>query len=137
MQIEIETGLYGHLLTAVGEMVSSRIVKNLAKVGTAYPYIVYSLNAGADFNLNSGGMVDLRYMIKVVSKDEGSSNGADASDRIAAAIYTALHEVRFSTITPVYVYRCQRITVVDYSEQIERVQFHHRGGLYRIRASEE
>lgn len=136
MQIEIETGLYARLLAQVGNMVDSRIVKNLAKVGTEYPFIVYSLNAGSDQNLNNGGMVDLRYLIKAVSKDAGDNNGADEADRIAAAIYTALHEVRFTTDAPVSVYRCQRITLVDYTETQERVQFHHRGGIYRIRASE-
>jgi len=101
----------------------------IAPVTATMPYIVYSIAAGGSDNDSPLDAVDLRFTVKAVASTPA------AAGALSGAIRDALHEAILTMDSPWNNYRCQHQTEIMYPETIERAQYWHAGGVYRIRAS--
>jgi hypothetical protein len=135
MQLQVEKGLKAALLadatlsSQIGTRCANQFAHELQK-----PYIVFSLNAGRDSNLQTRPLGDLNYLIKAVVGENSGGNLVAA--QIAEAIYAALNDHSFAVDSPWAVYRVQRKTLISYVESnTEREQIYHQGAIYRIRVS--
>lgn len=130
---EAERALYQTLLgnALISGAVGQRVYNQFAPQGTTATHVVFLFNSGADSNEQQVRMVDLRYTVKVVSQDPTTAM------KVAASIDAALHEQALDIASPYAVMRCQRISIFKYHEIIDRAAYHHQGGIYRIRISEE
>lgn len=130
---EVERGLYTTLTNdpTLGPYVERRIYNQFAPQGAVFPHVVFVFNSGADSNEQGVRMLDLRYTIKAVSTSMMDVQIA------AGMIEDALHEKTFSVSALYTVMRCQRVSVFKFHEMDDRVQYHHMGGIYRIRVCEE
>lgn len=136
----LEKGLRAYLkTTTAGTLVSNRIVIDFAPEGTAYPHLLLNLNAerGPDAQKRRTG--DYRYTIKAVVRNDGTTDALALAHQISSALYEALNEQHASINldSPWVVFRVERIAVISFTDQKDRVQYHHRGGVYRIQVSEE
>jgi hypothetical protein len=125
----IYTALNGNSGVTSKLAAATSIFFGLAPVGTALPYIVYSIAGGGSDNDTPLDSVDLRYTIKAVTET------AVATGALAGAIRTALHEATLTLDAPWSAYRCQHQTDIMYPENVDRLILWHGGGTYRIRAS--
>ena len=127
---EIEDAIYDKLVgdaTVLG-YVSTRVYLHMAPPGVALPYIVFIPNAGGDMNITPRQSADVNYAVKAVS------DSVLEARNIADAIRGALHNEDLTMANSWTAYACQHQTVIHYVEQVERKQFFHAGGVYRIRA---
>ena len=100
-----------------------------APLGAALPYIVYSIASGGEDNDTPLDAGDISYTVKGVAKTALSAGA------IADSIRDALHEQSLTIDSPWTVYRCQHEAVIMYPENVERDQYWHAGGNYRIKFS--
>lgn len=122
-------------LTASSALVSqlsggSAVYFQQAPLDAALPYVVIILAGGGPENdspLQSG---DVMYYVK------GVAETARVAGNIAESIRSALHEQSLSMDSPWTAYRCQLQEVLMFAENVERRQFWHAGGSYRIRFSQ-
>jgi uncharacterized protein DUF3168 len=112
-------------ITAV---VSTRIYFGEAPLEAAFPHIVFSLNAGGSTNRSPRDEFDVTLTVKCVAAK------ASTAAQVADLIRGALHNADLTLESPWNAYRCQHDAVFQYIENKERVQYHHAGGTYRVRA---
>ena len=108
---------------------ASTVYFGQAPLDAELPYVVYTIAGGGEDNdvpLDGG---DITYYVKGVAKT-ASSAGA-----IADSIRSALHEQTIAIDAPWTVYRCQHEQVLMFAENVERDQYWHAGGSYRIKIS--
>lgn len=116
--------------------VNSQWFKDVARGAFSYPYGLISLNTGVILNLASrvkGG--DLRFVAKAVGKENELGGQQLKVDQCGALIRAALDEVTLTVDDPEYVWRCQIIQVVSFTENDGQTQFYHNGGIVRVRMS--
>jgi hypothetical protein len=94
------------------------------------PYIIYILAGGGEDNDSPIDAADLKYYIR------GVATNPTRAGAIATAIRAALHETTPAIDAPWTIYRCQHDAPIMYSENVDRDQFWHAGGSYRIRLSQ-
>lgn len=129
----LNDGLYDHLAadssltTALG---GTAIYLDMIPLNAALPALVLGLQSGGPPNDIPLDSLDVTYLVKCVS-----TNSRQA-ETIADLVYARLHEASVSLDAPWSAYRCQQVQIVSYGEQEDREQFYHRGGLYRLRASQ-
>lgn len=130
MENEIETGIYNALLANSDITdITSEIYPDLAPASARDPYIIITLNAGSVLNDNPALDTTINnFLVKAVSTNPNSANS------LANAIRATLHEASLSLSTWTN-YRTQAITPVRMVETIERVQYWHRGHIFRIRSN--
>lgn len=114
---------------ALNQAVAGQVYWDEAPKSATYPYIVVSLNAGGPDNRAALQMADLRYLVKAVGTNK------TATVQIADQIYGALHEIELDGDDDWHIWRCQCISVVNYSVIEAEVRYTHSGGIYRIRMS--
>lgn len=100
-----------------------------APLGAALPYVVYTIAGGGEENDSPLDSAAVTYYVKGVAKT------AQVAGAIADGIRSALHEQTLAIDAPWTVYRCQHEQVLMYPENVERDQYWHSGGSYRIRIS--
>lgn len=133
MLLPLRKGIKGQLaassalITALG---GTAIYRLQAPPGAALPYVIFSLNAGGDANVSPRDESDTLWLVKAVDDD------ATTAGSIADLIRTTLHDADLTLDGGWTAYRCQHTQIVEYVENIERRQYFHSGGLYRIRAHE-
>jgi Protein of unknown function (DUF3168) len=132
MQYAVEKGLNTFLLAtaALTALVNTRIANDFANQLTR-PYVLFALNAGMDTNLQKRNQGDFRYGI------QGMADSLKAAADIAQVLRTALHDKTFTVDAPWKIDLVQHTTAISYVEMVDDVQIYHRGGIYRIRVSEE
>lgn len=113
---------------AITAITSTRIYFGQAPLEAALPHIVFSLNAGGSTNRSPRDEFDVTLTVKCVA-----ATGAKAA-QVADLIRGALHNADLTLESPWNAYRCQHDAVFQYVENIERAQYHHAGGTYRVRA---
>jgi hypothetical protein len=101
-----------------------------APLDAVLPYVVYILAGGGEINDSPLANGDLMYYVK------GVAETALAAGNIADSIRSALHEQAMTIDSPWTVYRCQMTQTLMFAENVERRQFWHAGGSYRIRISQ-
>jgi len=116
------------LITLLG---GTAIYAQQAPANSALPYVVMALGGGGDTNLTRPAMYDYRVLIKCVAKAPLTAGSA------AALIYARLHQAQanMSLDAPYTCYDLSRLTVFEFVENVERDQFWHAGGIYRLRAN--
>lgn len=114
---------------ALNQAVSGQVYWDDAPASATYPYIVISLNSGGAVNDAALRMADLHYLVKCVGTNK------TATVQIADLIYQTLHEADLIGDDAWYIWRCQQVSVVSYSEMEAEVRYTHSGGIYRIRMS--
>lgn len=119
----------------VTNLVGSRIYNKQAPETAAYPFIVIIANGGGETNDSDNDYIDADYTVKAIATNgEGIINAGGLAGQVSDAIRKALHKQTFSMDAPWTLVRCQRDSIVDYIENVDRKQFYHSGGLFRIRA---
>lgn len=124
----IRTGLLAN--TSLSTAVGGRVFIQYVPLDTAYPHVLISLMAGGDENETQKGSGDVQYLVKVMDMN------AQAAKNVAALIHTALNGQTLTVDAPYTIFWIRRATPVRMTETIERQQYHHMGGVYRIRISE-
>jgi len=107
----------------------SAIYYHQAPTGAVLPYIVYIFAGGGSDNSDPLDSGDVMYYVKAIART------AQTAGAIADAIRSTLHEQSVTIDSPWSVYRCQHNEVLTLVEDVEREQFYHAGGSYRIRFS--
>ena len=132
MQYAVEKGLNAYLQAnvALNALVNHRIANEFADK-LDKPYLVFMLNAGHDTNAQERDQGDFRYAIKGVATE------LRTAALIAQALRTALHQQTFAVDAPFKVYRVEHKTFISYVEKVDNTQIFHRGGIFKIRVSEE
>lgn len=113
----------------LADLVDDRIYDGIAPEGAAFPYVVYSFQAGADTVvvgaarvLNSG-----LYLVKAVAETQSYSGPAEIADRIDDLLQAASGAADDGLILG-----ANREQPIMYVEVVDTIQFRHVGGLYRI-----
>jgi len=136
MQVEIETGLRNQLLThpTIVNLVDQQVFNQQAPENATHPFIIFDLNAGGSINTSANRYFDAKYLVKAVTSSGEFGNAAETAALLSEAIYAALHEQNFGMDAIWQLVRCQHLTIVKYVENVERRQYWHNGGIYRVRA---
>lgn len=132
MYQELNDGLYDELAGDADillELGGTAIYKGIAPNGTSTPYIIYNIQAGGSDNDTPIDSVDVVLLVKAVSTDSREA------ETIADLVRARLHEAELTLDAPWTNYRTQHTSIVDFVEQVDREQFYHVGGLYRVRNS--
>lgn len=101
-----------------------------APTDAVLPYVVIIRSGGGEVNDSPLANGDMMYYVK------GIAETALAAGNIADSIRNALHEQAIPIDSPWTVYRCQLNEALFFAENVERRQFWHAGGSYRIRFSQ-
>lgn len=133
METIIETGIYNFLLgIAAITNITTTIRADIAYESDSVPYIILALNNGGPKIETQLDEVDLRYLVKCVSTNPSHAN------TIAQAVHDNFKDSQKAALTLTSgwkTHRVQTIQPVRFTEQIDRVQYYHRGYIIRIRAS--
>jgi hypothetical protein len=120
----------------IQQVAGGRVFSDLAPEGTAFPYVIFSLNA--ERGLGMIGSCDRvasipDYLVKAVTEGRSYQVAlqlANAIDRaVVGAFGSAIADGQEVQIKAV---RC--ITRVRYTEQADGTQYRHMGGVYRMQA---
>lgn len=116
------------IISALG---GTAIYAQHAPPNQARPYIILQHMAGGDTNEDQGQPIDVRVMVKCVS-DTGAQAGT-----IATLIRNRLHgyDTSLNLGTAFEAYRVQHTVPISFTETLDRVNFYHQGGTYRIRGN--
>lgn len=133
----VEKGILAKLsaASAITTLVSTRLYATQPPVNAALPYVLVAVSGGGSPNETPRDELDLMVTVKCVAQDTTSASGAATAKQMADAIKTALHEVDLALDSPWEAYRCQHEGAFVYSENVDRVQYTHAGGTYRVRAT--
>lgn len=126
----LEDALYDKMSgnAGVAALVSTRIYREQAPQGAAYPLVVYGHQAGGDETLTSVDSVNVVYQVRAVSSVSAAEAGA-----IDEALRTALHRQTL-TVTGWANFWTARINAIRFVETTpEGKAVFHAGGMYRIR----
>ena len=115
------------LITALG---GTAIYLDYVPINDSLPALILGLQSGGPDNDSPLEGLDITYLVKCIS-----TNSRQA-ETIADLVYARLHEADVTLDAPWTSYRCQQVQMVSYMEQEAQEQYFHRGGLYRIRASQ-
>lgn len=129
--VYVDKWLYGVLsgdATLTG-LVGARIHAYQAPEGTAFPFVLYSFQGGADVAVVGGIRIFNRGVYQVKAVGKGDTMGALQS--IADRIDTLLQGASGS-VTGGIILACVREQPLAYAEIDNRIQYRHLGGLYRI-----
>lgn len=114
----------------ISASVGARVYLENAGEDSALPYVVMSLVSGGSTNDTPRDALDEMWQIKAVAAD-----GATALT-LEAALRAALHDQAISYDAPWCHVDCQHEAPFYIIEHADRRQYHHAGGTYRIRATE-
>lgn len=124
----LRTKLTGN--STISTAVSTRVYLENAPEDGALPYLLMTLVSGGSTNDTPRDALDEQWQIKAVAAD-----GA-AALALESAIRTALHDAAITYDAPWYHLDCQHEAPFYFIEHADRRQYHHAGGTYRIRATE-
>lgn len=112
-------------------LVSTRIYDGLAPQGSAFPFVAFNHQGGADLRGVGTERVfnNSLYQVKAVTKGGSYVSGAAIADRID----TLLHGQNGTTSDGVII-GCVRDQALMLIEQQNGVEYRHIGGIYRIYA---
>lgn len=137
MSVAIRRSLYGKMagdgtLTAMlgtpPAGYSKAIFYEQAPAGTAFPYIIFSKQAGTPDYALGGRMTDTDvWLIKAVDR----SDTADAADNIASRLDALLTDATLSISGRTHLY-LRRESDVDYAEVADGQTYRHAGSLFRL-----
>lgn len=129
----IKAAVYSKLngTSAVTTLLSSAtaIYWQIAAESAARPYIVFYMSSGGDTQSVPNELIDVRLGIKTVAIS-GTAAGA-----IASAIRDALNKQELNYGSGWKHIDCRETGLIDFVETVDRVQYYHSGGVYRLRAS--
>ncbi|MBN1964052.1 MAG: DUF3168 domain-containing protein [Anaerolineae bacterium] len=131
MLLAVAKGVYGELAagTAITALVSTRIYNSQApQTAETLPYVVFSLASGGDTNDTPREELDVIVDVKAVAAT------ALEAQQAADAIRATLHDADLTLDGDWAAVRCQHHAAFFYAENVERRQYWHAGGSYRIRA---
>ena len=131
METTARAAIRAHLVggSAFTAVVSQRVYADIAPAGATMPYVVLSLNGGGYDNDTPLDSADVRMTVR------GVSASAQEADTLGNAIRARLHKAAVSPGDGWSLMSLTEDTLFSYVEQTERVQYWHRGGVYRIRLS--
>jgi hypothetical protein len=130
----IEGWIFARFISDVGAgglatLVNNRISPYQASQGTAYPLVVYSLQAGSDVQGLGTNRVMTRpiYLAKVISRGAPNDAARSAADRIDVLLNVA------SSVKDGYVFSSRRVQPISFQESDDaNTIYRHVGGLFRI-----
>lgn len=129
----IKAAVYSKLngTSAVTSLLSSAtaIYWQIAGESAARPYIVFYMSSGGDTQSVPNELIDVRIGIKAVAVS------GTAAGNIASAIRDALNNQELNYGSGWKHIDCRETGLIDFVETVDRVQYYHSGGLYRLRAS--
>lgn len=107
---------------------SNAIYWEQAPESASLPFVVVSYSSGGEENDTPTDSFDVDVVVKVITTTSTSASS------IADTIRSTLHRqtLTFDTYATVKV---TLTALIDYVENVERAQYWHSGGIYRIRAS--
>jgi hypothetical protein len=111
---------------------SQAIYYERAPSGAAFPYIVFSKQAGTPrYAMSARAYDDDVWQIKAVGKDDGVDLSADKVDNIASRLDALLTDgtISISGRTQLYL---RRESDIDYAETADGVNYRHAGSLFRL-----
>lgn len=113
----------------LADLVDDRIYDGLAPEGSAFPYVVYSFQAGTDTVVIGAARILNRglYLVKAVAETQSYSGPTQIADRVDELLQAANGSTVDGLILGV-----NREQPIMYIETIDGIQFRHVGGLYRI-----
>lgn len=130
---DIEEAIYDALaVTALTNLVGTRIYRDMAPQGAAYPMVIYAWSGGGDDNDTPARSRSPLYQVRAVSAES-----ADEAGDIAAVIDGLLHHQTL-TVSGYTNYRTTQTSEVNGAEFDEGAgkRFWHRGAVYRIRIAQ-
>jgi hypothetical protein len=116
-------------------LVGARIYSTQAPAAAALPLIVYQLTGGGSANDSPRDALDLIVTIRATATDAEGISGAATAKAAADLIRAGLHHAPLALDAPWTAYDLQHETAFAYVENVDRRQYHHAGGTYRIRAT--
>ncbi len=121
--------------SALTDLVGARIYSIQAPAAAALPLIVIQLTGGGSPNDSPRDTLDLIVTVRATATDADGSSGAAGAKVAADLIRVALHNASLTLDAPWTAYDIQHETAFAYVENIDRRQYYHAGGTYRIRAT--
>lgn len=113
----------------ITELGGTAIYERFVPASVSLPYVLFMENSGGNDNDAPRESRDLRITVK------GVSSSYSQAKRIAAQIYSSLHEAEasMSAGSGWDIYRCQHTVDFEFTDKVETTQEYHVGGLYRMR----
>ncbi len=121
--------------SALTGLVGVRIFSTQAPAAAALPLIVYQVTGGGSPNDSPRDALDLLVTVRATATDADGVSGAATAKTAADLIRAALHNAALTLDTPWSAYDVQHETAFAYVENLDRRQYHHAGGVYRVRAT--
>ncbi len=121
--------------TTLTAVVGTRIYSTQAPGAALLPLIVYQITGGGSPNDSPRDALDLLVTVRVVAADADGTGGAATAKSAADLVRAALHNAALTLDSPWAAYDVQHETAFAYIENVDRRQYHHAGGVYRVRAT--
>jgi hypothetical protein len=117
-------------LSAAPAVAGGRIYQGIAPQGSAFPYVVYQFQGGADLDTLRVVRVwaDLVYLVKAVTNASGFAPVRAIANEVDARLHGAS-----GAATDGYVDACVREQPFQLTEADGGVNYRHLGGVYRLK----
>lgn len=104
---------------------------DIAMASTDEPYVVYTYLAGRDMIVTSGLRIwsECRYLVRAI----GAETYFGALDTISDAIDALIDKAHGVVLSDGIILSCLRQEPFTLTEQVNGIQYRHRGGIYQLR----
>lgn len=115
--------------TTLTGLVGDRIYDGVAPEGTTFPYVVYNFQGGSDAVAVGAARVlnNSLFQVKAVAMAQSYIGPAEIADRIDVLLQAAT-----GTAVDGLILGTNREQPIMYTEVVDKTQYRHVGGLYRM-----